>query len=445
MPIFLAPMQPVATRFTGWQVFFERIGNAMKHVIIGNGIAGTSAAESIRRFDPEGDITMIADETRLPYCRPMISHLLEGAVGPEKLPVRKKDFYEKNRVHPVLGKRVTDLDVDARQVVVAGDSTYAYDRLLLACGADPRSLDAEGADLENIFFMRTADQVEQMTRILPEVTHALVLGGGLVGFKAACGLLRRKIGVTMLIASGYPLAMQVDETAGEMIREVLVAQGLEVRTGVSVTAFEGGDRVRAAWLSDGSKISCDMAIIGKGVSPAGGFVPADRIDTETGILVNSRMETTESGIFAAGDVAECFDIARNRYQVNAIWPEAVSQGQVAGMNMAGLDIGYRGSLSRNVIRIFDLDIMSAGIVAPGGMDESCRTVALRDRRHNMYRKLVFRDNLLVGFVLAGGIEQGGILTALIQSRRPVDIPENDLASPRFDISRFFSPQRLSVS
>lgn len=416
----------------------------MKYVIIGNGVAGITAAESIRQFDSQGDITIISDETFPPYCRPMISHLLEGSASAEKLPIRAKDFYEKNRVTPVLGARVTAMDVDACTVRTADGKTHPYDRLLLASGADPRTIAAQGCDLPNIFFMRTIDQVRQMLRILPDVRHALVLGGGLVGFKAAYGLLQQGISVTMLIRSGYPLSMQVDETAGQMIQKVLQDHGLTVRTGVSVKAFEGNGRVRMAHLSDGNRIECDMAVIGKGVFPAHGFVPADRIDIDAGILVDDHMQTRIPGVYAAGDVAEHIDIARQRHWVNAIWPEAVSQGRVAGLNMAGQKITYRGSLSRNVIRIFDTDIMTAGRVSPRDLDDTCRSESRLDLKKNTYRRLVFQGEILVGFVMVNHVEQGGILTSLIQGRMPVNIPERHLLDPGFNFSRFMPAHRAKI-
>ena len=413
----------------------------MKYVIIGNGIAGTNALESIRRFDTEGEITVFGDETLPPYCRPMISHLLEGAIGPERLPVRSRDFYEKYRVDAMLGQRISAIDVDQKQVALPTGEAFSYDRLLLASGADPRPVDADGTDLENIFYMRTEAQVRAMVDRLPDVRHALVLGGGLVGFKAAYGLLCRNIAVTMLIGSGYPLSMQVDKTAGKMIQTVLEEKGLEVRTGVSVVAFEGNGRVRKALLSDGSRISCGLVVIGKGVSPAGGFLPADRVDMETGILVNARMETSCPDIYAAGDVAECLDIARGYYRVNAIWPEAVSQGRVAGMNMAGIQNDYRGSVSRNVIRIFDLDVMSGGTLDERDMDDTCRTVVFEDRRRRIYRKLMLKGDILIGFVLVGRIDVGGILASQIQSSMPVVLSDSELASPDLNFARIYSRAR----
>ncbi|MFW6297607.1 MAG: NAD(P)/FAD-dependent oxidoreductase [Desulfosalsimonas sp.] len=407
----------------------------MKYVIIGNGVAGVTAAETIRRFDDSGDISIISDETFLPYCRPMISNLLEGALPPEKLPIRGKDFYDKNRINPVLGVRAASVDPDGRIVTTKDGKTYPYDRLLLASGADPKGIDAQGTDLENIFFMRNIGQVKKMVSALPEVKNALVLGGGLVGFKAAYSLLKRGVSVTMLIRSGYPLSMQVDETAGQMIQKVLQDHGLTVRTGVSAEAFEGNGRVRRAVLSDGNRIDCEMVVIGKGVFPAHGFVPVDRINTDAGILVDQYMKTSAEFVYAAGDVAEYFDLSRQKHWVNAIWPEAVSQGYVAGMNMAGHPVSYRGSLSRNVIRIFDTDVMSAGRVSKRDVDGSLRTAEAYDPRRNTYRKLVFEGDILVGFVMVNRVEQGGVLLSFVQSRMPVDIPERCLLDPDFNISR----------
>ena len=149
----------------------------MNYVIIGNGLAGIHAAETLRQLDPDGTITMISDEVFLPYCRPMISMVLEGAVPPEKLPIRSSSFYEEFKIEPVLGNRVSAVDADNRAVSVNG-KVYPHDKLLIATGADPRSIKAEGLELKNIFFMRTETHVRQMLATLPAVRKALVLGGG---------------------------------------------------------------------------------------------------------------------------------------------------------------------------------------------------------------------------------------------------------------------------
>ena len=413
----------------------EREAN-MNYVIIGNGVAGIHAAETIRQLDPNGKITMISDEAFPPYCRPMISMVLEGVVPPEKLPFGSSSFYEELKIEPVLGKRVSAVDLDNRAVSVNG-KVYPYDKLLIATGADPRRIKADGLELKNIFFMRTETHVRQMLAALPTVRKALVLGGGLVGFKASYGLLRRGIEVTMLIRSGYPLSMQVDPEAGRMIWNELKAHGLDVRLGVEATAFEGKDTVTKAHLSDGTLLSCDMVVIGKGVFPARGFIPKDKIKVDAGIVVDEHMETSAPGVFAAGDVAESIDIARKTPWVNAIWPEAVAQGRIAGMNMAGRRTAYKGSLSRNVIRIFGMDVMTAGLITPPD-PEGYDIRNVRDPKAKIYRKLVFRGDRLVGMVMVNRIEQGGVLMSLIQSETPIRLPREVLLKPGFNFRQLIS-------
>jgi NADPH-dependent 2,4-dienoyl-CoA reductase/sulfur reductase-like enzyme len=174
-----------------------------------------------------------------------------------------------------------------------------------------------------------------------------------------------------------------------------------------------------------------MVVIGKGVFPARGFVPKDKINVDAGILVDEHMQTSVAGVFAAGDVAESTDIARRTPWVNAIWPEAVAQGRIAGMNMAGHPAAYPGSLSRNVIRIFGLDVMTAGIVSPPETGDF-EALSAADRRTGTYRKLVFKGDRLAGVALVNSIEQGGVLTALIQSATPVRLPREALLKPGFN-------------
>ena len=399
----------------------------MNYVIIGNGIAGVSAAESIRELDGSGSIFMISDEPVVPYCRPMISLVLEGVISPSKLPIRDSGFYEALNITPVLGNRVARMDVDAKILFLSDGKPLSYDTLLIASGADPRPIKAP-ASLPNIFFMRNQHQVLKMLEALPQTRRALVLGGGLVGFKAANSLLHRGIDVTMLIRSGYPLSLQVDEIAGGMILAELTRRGLNVRVGVEVTGFKGTDTVTGAFLSDGTEVSCNLVIVGKGVLPSVSFVPRDRIQVDLGIVVDDHLQTSCPGIFAAGDVAEFMDITRKTRWVNAIWPEAVAQGRIAGMNMAGRCVSHKGSLSRNVIRIFDLDILAAGWVNVPD-DPRFTVLSEHNRRLNTYRRLVFEGDRLIGATLINQIETGGILTAMIQNEIPVRVSKRKLLEP----------------
>ena len=411
----------------------------MEYVIIGNGIAGTSAAEAIRRLDRQGAITLIADEDQAPYCRPMISSLLAGDIAAERLGIRPPSFYDDLDIKPVLGNRVQSVDFSTRKVRV-GDSglTVPFDRLLIASGADPRIPAVPGSQLPGVFCLRTRSQAQDIVAAAGRSRRVVVVGGGLVGLKAAHALQSRGLQVVMLIRSAHPLRLQVDADAGRMILAKLREHGLQVLVGAAIIAFEGkGSIMQNIVLSDGRTIPADLVVIAKGVTPAAGFAAAGPIELGSGggIVVNNTLETTVPGIYAAGDVAETMDIARREKRVNAIWPEAVEQGIAAGFNMAGRRVAYRGSLSRNVMRIYGLDIMTAGVVEPSAADDRYEVVAVTDKRRTVCHKLVFHDDRLVGMMLINGIEQGGVLLSLI--RREVVIAEKKerLLDPGFQVGK----------
>jgi len=228
--------------------------------------------------------------------------------------------------------------------------------------------------------------------------------------------------------------MQADETAGGIILDELRRKGLNVNVGTAVVSFEGNGSVREALISDGSRISCDMVVIGEGVMPALSFVPRDRIKVDLGIMIDHHMQTSAEDVYAAGDVAEGVDIARKTRWVNAIWPEAVSQGRLAGLNMAGRSVSGKGSLGRNVIRIFDLDILTGGVVTPPDEDGYDVYQAFDGQRHT-YRKFVFQGDRLAGVVLVNDIEQGGVFLSLMSSEIPVAGEKERLLSSRFNVNQ----------
>ncbi|MFW5902135.1 MAG: FAD-dependent oxidoreductase [Thermodesulfobacteriota bacterium] len=251
-------------------------------------------------------MSIVGDETFPPYCRPMISLLLEGRITKKDLPIRSSDFYQVSDIKPMLGSRVSRLDPEQKTLATADNQSLSYDRFLIASGSDPRAIKAENQNLENIFYMRNHAQVQAMTQALPAVQNALVLGGGLVGFKAAYGLLRRCILVTMLIRSDYPLSMQVDATAGQMIREVLESQGLDVRVGDQVNVIVLGhnpvisEMVRLA-CQDSEMIKFAEARGAKGINLCGLCCTGNELLMRHGIPVAGNHLMTEL-VIAAGAV-----------------------------------------------------------------------------------------------------------------------------------------------
>jgi len=416
----------------------------MRHVIVGTGIAGTVAAESIRRLDPDGPITLIGDESFLPYCRPMISMLLEGSILPDRMAIREADDFRSLDIDLVTGERVSRIHTTEKRLETTAGKTIPFDRLLIATGANPLDIKAGRSDLGNIFTMRNRRHVEAMLEVLPDVKSALVIGGGLVGLKAAHALIGRGVNVTLVEKLAHPLPLVTDRKCGGVIARRLEAMGIALKMGMTVTAFEGDGRVREALLEDGSRVSCDLVVVAVGSGPAVPSMEEDRIRVRQGILVDDFLETDAKGIYAAGDVAEAMDVVFGLRKVNGIWPVAAEQGGVAGMNMAGRNVPYRGGMGRNVVRVGDLDMLSGGLVNPP-REGPYEVLEEEDRRRKTYRKLVFEGDVLKGLVMLNRVEKGGVLLSLMKRQMPVTLPKERLLDPRFDFSQLLPGMQSAVT
>jgi nitrite reductase (NADH) large subunit len=413
----------------------------MRHVIVGTGIAGTLAAETIRKLDPKCSITLLGREPFYPYCRPMTTMFLEGKIAPEEMVIREASDFHSRDIQLLLGEAVQEIDSAERQVKTEQGRVIPFDRLLIAAGADPVGIEADGSDLGNIFCMRRWKDAEAISGVLPDVRSALVVGGGLVGLKAAQALIHRGIRVVMAEKLMYPLPLVVDPKSGAVISRRLEDMGIALKMGTTVSAFGGNGTVKEAVFDDGSKIACDLVVIAVGARPAVSFLVKETMTVDEGIHVNAYLETDVEGIYAAGDVAQAMDVVLHRKKVNAIWPVAVEQGIVAGMNMAGRGLRYRGSMGRNVLRIGDLDVLTGGLVNPPP-DADYEVLEDEDPRRKTYRKLVFQGDILKGLAMLNRIEKGGILLSMIQNQIPVTIEKQRLFDPGFDFSQLLPNSHL---
>lgn len=406
----------------------------MRHVIVGNGIAGLTAAETIRRLDPNSSITMIAGETFPPYCRPMIALLVEGAVEEGHLILREERFYRELEINARIGQWAEELDLSNRVVRTSEGEKIPFDALLIATGANPVRPPLEGLELEGIFFMRNRRDAGMISSAAHRATRGVVIGGGLVGLKAAHALRGRGVEVTLVERLPHLLPFIVDARAGEMVQAEAEKIGIQVITSAQVKGFEGARWVSGAVLEDGTAISCEMVVVAAGVRPALSFVRPDQILVNTGLVVDEFLETSAPGIYAAGDVAEVMDVVRGRNRVIPIWPEAVAQGRVAGLNMAGEKRAYPGAMARNVLRFEGMDLLSGGIIEPEN-GERLRIIETEDRRARTYRRWVLDRDRLVGAVMVNAVEQGGVVLSLIRRGLPLDLPARLLADPLFNFSQ----------
>jgi len=413
-----------------------------KIVIIGNSAAGIAAAEEIRKRNQKDKIVMISDENYPTYCRCLISYFLAGDIKEKALIYRSESFFKNNNIELLLGKKAVEIRPKKNTVVIQekdaqGEikkSQIEYDYLILANGASPKFPDKKGIQKKGVFGFRTVEDATRISELLPITTTACVLGGGLIGLKAAYALRKRVPEVKVIIRSKQVLSQVLDQESAFMFQQRIQENGIEVTTGTDVAEVIGNGDVKAIKLESGKVIGCHVVIVGKGVQPNIDLVKDTEIEVSEGIIVNDNMCTNIPNIFAAGDVCETYDPALGQKVVNALWPNAVEQGKIAGANVYGDNLRYEGSMGMNSVEFFGLTVISMGITRPpkdGDYQE------LAKRSEGVYKKLVLKDNFLVGGIFVGKLDCSGVYLDLIKKRIDVSSIMEELLKPNFSYANAF--------
>jgi len=420
----------------------------MNYVIIGNSVAAVGAVRAIRDVDQDGNITVISRERHVAYGRPLISYLLGGLISEKRMAYLPEDFYDKHRINLLLNSEVVGVDSKKRQVKLAAGDTVAYDRLLIATGGDPFVPPIEGlAGKEKIFTFTTWDDAAKLKAIAHDIEHAVVIGGGLIGLKAAEGLHLLGKKVTIVELADRILSAAFDRPAGRIVAKKMKLNGIDVITEETVVKIEGdGSAISGVVLKSGDYLPCDTVIVAIGVRPAASFLKGSGIGVNRGVVVDGCMETSMKGVFAAGDVAEARDFFSDTKNPLPIWPDAYIQGDIAGTAMAGKQKEYAGGLSMNSIEFFKVSTISMGVTNPQNPAEF-EILTYQDLESYSYRKIVVKDNRLVGAVLVGNVERAGIFAGLIREQIEVTPFKEHLLAPGFGIihlpkelrSALFSP------
>lgn len=407
----------------------------MGYVIIGNSAAGVFAAEAIRELDKVGQIQLITDEVYPAYARCLTSYYLTGQLPEEKMFIRSADFCRQEDIDLHTGQRVVKLNSEKKQIETASGKVFSYDKLLIATGAAPIIPNRPGFKYKGVFGLRTLADAKGILEYAGKGKKAVVVGGGFVALKAAYALLNSGMSVTCLISSGQILSQMLDQEAAGIMAKLLVNRGLTLKyyTDVQEVLGEGPDAqekvVNGVQLTGGEEIPADVVIIGKGVLPNISFLKASGIQTDHGILVNELMQTNFPDIYAAGDVAQGMDLLAGAAKINAIWPNAAQQGTIAGRNMAGITTNYEGSIAMNSADFFGLSTIAAGLTRVGEPD-GYEVIKLFPGE-NLYRRLVFKGDYLIGYIMVGDTAKAGLLTALIKDKVPLGSFKNELMQGRF--------------
>ena len=406
-----------------------------KYTIIGNSAAAVGAVESIRQVDGESGITVIAWEPHHTYSRPLISYWLGGEVDDERMPYRSADFYEKNDVETMLGVKVTSVDPESRILTTDDGREIPFDKLLIATGGTPIvPPDVGGANAEGVFTFTTWEDARTIDAYIEQygVQNALVVGAGLIGLKSTEALATRDISVTVVELADRVLSATFDKTASRLAQEAMEKAGVHAICENTVSSIQQEDgRVRGATLRDGTELDVDLVLFAIGVRPNTALVRDSNIQVDRGILVDDQMETSVAGIYAAGDVAQARQLLSDERRTLPILPTAYRQGSVAGTNMAGKGRNYEGGIPMNSVDVFGLPTISVGMTTPDDEDVEC--ITRYDEDENTYKKLVLKDNRIVGAIFIGDIERAGIFTGLIKQKVDVSRFKDVLLSDDFGL------------
>jgi len=411
-------------------------------VIIGNSAAAVGAIEAVHRVDRAIPITVISDEPHPVYSRPLISYFLAGELKPEQIFYRPKNFYEKNGVQTLLGRRVVKVDFKKKIVKLENGEKVSYSQLLIATGGTPFIPKIEGLDKTGIYTFVKLDDAKKISSVIKEIQKAVVIGGGLIGLKAAEALQKRKIEVTVVELADYILSLTLDETAASILEKALKREGIHLITSNTVEAILGDGMVESVRLADGRIIEAQLVIVAIGVVPNVAPFRESPLHIEKGILVNERMETNLPDVYAAGDVTQAYDKILKSYRTIPIWPNAYQQGKIAGYQMAGnKKYLYEGSFMMNSIEVGHVPTISIGFTNPPP-DNGYQIIKKFDRASNVYRKVILKGDVIVGAIFTGHIDRAGIITGLLRDGVKVKGFKKDLMNEQFGLISL--PKNLRV-
>jgi 3-phenylpropionate/trans-cinnamate dioxygenase ferredoxin reductase subunit len=341
-----------------------------RYAIAGGGLTGGFAVEGIRKHDPNGTIALIGSEKHLPYDRPDLSKKLWfGKKKVEQIFPHDKDYYASNGVDAVLGTQVVGLDAARRVITDGRANTYRYDKLLLATGGFPRTLDLPGGDLPGICYFRYLDDYLKLREQAAEGRSAVVIGGGFIGSEIAAALTINKVQVTMVFPAAYLVHRVFPAALGRALTDLYVSRGIVVETNDAPASFEqAGDRF-VTQTRNGKRIESDLVIAGVGILPAVKLAETAGLAVENGIAVNEFLQTSNPDVYAGGDAAVFPYQALGKRMRIEHWDNAVNQGRHAGENMAGAGAPFA------YMPYFYSDLFEFGYEAVGDVDPRLETFA----------------------------------------------------------------------
>ncbi len=399
----------------------------MNVVIVGNGLAGTMAAKTIRELDDRASIVVFAAESRPYYPRPNLIEFIGGCLPEEKIYAFPASWPEKNRIDLRLGMPVRRILPAEKKVEAADGTVVPYDRLLLADGASSFVPPIAGADKPGVFTIRTLDDALALLDYFKTHPRIAVLGGGLLGLETARALRAR--GAEVTVAEIFPslLPRQLDPQGGEILKSRIEESGIRVLLGVAAEEITGDPQARGIRFKDGMRLEADLIVIAAGVKANTALAREAGLTVDRGVVVDDRMATSAPGIFAAGDSTQ------HRGRLYGIIPASFAQARVASENICGRERLYEGTVPSSQLKVTDLPLFSAGSIRPE--DPGFEEFRLARPESGLYKKIVLKDGALVGAIWMGTKTGAAEIGAAVAAGRNVSAWKSEILQDGFDYKR----------
>ncbi|MDO4182128.1 MAG: FAD-dependent oxidoreductase [Coriobacteriia bacterium] len=409
------------------------------YLIIGNSAAGVNAAQHIRKVDAQGSVLMLSKEPYPAYGTPLISYMIEGKTTEDKVWFKDPEFYTRNNLQTLFGPEYEAVKLRSadHEVDLKNGETVAYGKVLLACGSVPFTPPFKGYNAqENTHNFMTLDDAKEAWADVEAATaaahaqgresHVVVIGGGLIGLKAAEALSHHADHIDVYELAPRILPAVLDAQGASVLQKMLEAHGVMCHPGLSADEFfSEGNRITKAHINDGTTVDVDVLMLCVGVRPNSALAVEDGAEQGRGLIVGTDMQTTLPDVYAAGDLVQITDSLDGAQRPLALWPIALEHGQIAGYNMACAPNApqFEGSFAINAVDFYEASLLTSGLINPAE-DSGCEQQIFCEG--NQYVKIVTRGDYLVGYILLNRPEQAGIYSSIIRNQVPLSSFQGDI-------------------
>ncbi len=411
---------------------------ATRHVIVGGGTAGLNAIRTIRASD-RGASEIVLVSAERPYSRMVLPYYLGRGIAEAHVFTATPAHLAQLQVQAHLGRRAATLDTAANRLTLDDGTSIEYDDLLIATGSSAVKAPVPGADSPGVHSFWTLEQARGVVAAIREGSHVVLVGAGFIAFTLLNALLALKAKLTIVEIAPQILPRMIDQPGAQMVEAWLRRHGVAIRTGATLTAIEDAHGQKHLRFRQGEDLLADVVLMATGIRPNLEWLQGSGLRVNRGILVDEHLRSNVGNVYAAGDVAEGRDLVTGAPAVHAIEPTAMEHGRVAGANMAGRDLVYRGSLLLNIVEVCHLDIASFG----AWDDPTAEAVAAARPDRWAYRKLLWKGDRLIGAMILGRANDiwttndVGMLKGLVQAGNGLGAWKDHLRRNPFDIKPAF--------